>query len=188
MRVDNADERLTGRGLALGCISPVRAAHDSTRRAALDDTRRMLESVSLTPTEAQRHGITLNRDGIRRSAFQLLSYPEITWDQLAVVWPQLRDVPPALADRLCTDATYAVYLDRQRADIAAFRRDEAMVLPALLDYGTIAGLSNELRLKLDTVRPVTLGQAARIEGVTPAALTLLAAHARRRPAAQVPAE
>ncbi|MGF3024254.1 tRNA uridine-5-carboxymethylaminomethyl(34) synthesis enzyme MnmG [Methylobacterium aquaticum] len=188
LRVDNADERLTGRGLALGCISPVRAAHDSTRRAALDDTRRMLESVSLTPTEAQRHGITLNRDGIRRSAFQLLSYPEITWDQLAVVWPQLRDVPPALADRLCTDATYAVYLDRQRADIAAFRRDEAMVLPALLDYGTIAGLSNELRLKLDTVRPVTLGQAARIEGVTPAALTLLAAHARRRPAAQVPAE
>ncbi|KMO41899.1 tRNA uridine-5-carboxymethylaminomethyl(34) synthesis enzyme MnmG [Methylobacterium aquaticum] len=188
LRVDNADERLTGRGLALGCISPVRAAHDATRRAALDDTRRMLESVSLTPTEAQRHGITLNRDGIRRSAFQLLSYPEITWDQLAVVWPQLRDVPPALADRLCTDATYAVYLDRQRADIAAFRRDEAMVLPALLDYGTIAGLSNELRLKLDTVRPVTLGQAARIEGVTPAALTLLAAHARRRPAAQVPAE
>lgn len=188
LRVDNADERLTGRGLALGCISPVRAAHDATRRAALDDTRRMLESVSLTPTEAQRHGITLNRDGIRRSAFQLLSYPEITWDQLAVVWPQLRNVPPALADRLCTDATYAVYLDRQRADIAAFRRDEAMVLPALLDYGTIAGLSNELRLKLDTVRPVTLGQAARIEGVTPAALTLLAAHARRRPAAQVPAE
>ena len=148
----------------------------------------MLDDLSLTPTEAQRHGIVLNQDGIRRSAFQLLSYPEITWDRLAMVWPQLRGTPPALADRLCTDATYAVYLDRQRADIAAFRRDEAVALPALLDYGSIAGLSNELRLKLDKVRPLTLGQAARIEGVTPAALTLLAAHARRGTPAQVPAE
>ncbi|AWN53847.1 tRNA uridine-5-carboxymethylaminomethyl(34) synthesis enzyme MnmG [Methylobacterium sp. 17Sr1-1] len=179
LRVDNADERLTGRGLALGCVSPVRAAHDAARREALQIARQRLDELSLTPTEAQRHGIALNRDGIRRSAFQLLSYPEITWDRLAEVWPQLRAVPPSLADRLCTDATYAVYLDRQRADIAAFRRDEAIALPALLDYGSIAGLSNELRLKLDKVRPLTLGQAARIEGVTPAALTLLAAHARR---------
>ncbi|GJD61306.1 tRNA uridine-5-carboxymethylaminomethyl(34) synthesis enzyme MnmG [Methylobacterium frigidaeris] len=188
LRVDNADERLTGRGIALGCVSPARAAHDAARREALQGARQMLESLSLTPTEAQRYGIALNRDGIRRSAFQLLSYPEITWDRLAAVWPELQDVPPALADRLCTDATYAVYLDRQRADIAAFRRDEAFALPAFLDYGSIAGLSNELRLKLDTVRPLTLGQAARIEGVTPAALTLLAAHARRGGPAQVPAE
>jgi tRNA uridine 5-carboxymethylaminomethyl modification enzyme len=188
LRVDNADERLTGRGLALGCVSPARAAHDASRREALQGARQMLDTLSLTPTEAHRHGIALNRDGIRRSAFQLLSYPEITWDRLATVWPQLQAVPPALADRLCTDATYAVYLDRQKADIAAFRRDEAVALPALLDYGSIAGLSNELRLKLDTVRPLTLGQAARIEGVTPAALTLLAAHARRGSATQVPAE
>ncbi|QRE75285.1 tRNA uridine-5-carboxymethylaminomethyl(34) synthesis enzyme MnmG [Methylobacterium aquaticum] len=188
LRVDNADERLTGRGLALGCVSPGRAAHDAARRDALQGARQILDELSLTPTEAQRHGIALNRDGIRRSAFQLLSYPEMTWDRLAAVWPMLRDVPPALADRLCTDATYAVYLDRQRADIAAFRRDEAVTLPALLDYGSIAGLSNELRLKLDKVRPLTLGQAARIEGVTPAALTLLAAHARRGTPAQVPAE
>ncbi|MFH6785335.1 MULTISPECIES: tRNA uridine-5-carboxymethylaminomethyl(34) synthesis enzyme MnmG [Methylobacterium] len=188
LRVDNADERLTGRGLALGCVSAFRAAHDAGRRAALQQARRMLDELSLTPTEAQRHGIALNRDGIRRSAFQLLSYPEITWDCLAAVWPQLAGVPPALADRLCTDATYAVYLDRQQADIAAFRRDEAVTLPARLDYGSIAGLSNELRLKLDKVRPLTLGQAARIEGVTPAALTLLAAHARRQAPAQVPAE
>ncbi|AWN48398.1 tRNA uridine-5-carboxymethylaminomethyl(34) synthesis enzyme MnmG [Methylobacterium terrae] len=182
LRVDNADERLTGRGLALGCVSAARAAHDAARREALAQARRTLDGLSLTPTEAHGHGIALNRDGIRRSAFQLLSYPEIGWDRLARVWPQLRDIPPALADRLCTDATYAVYLDRQRADIAAFRRDEAVALPALLDYGSIAGLSNELRTKLDTVRPLTLGQAARIEGVTPAALTLLAAHARRAPA------
>ncbi|MGE7418380.1 tRNA uridine-5-carboxymethylaminomethyl(34) synthesis enzyme MnmG [Methylobacterium tarhaniae] len=188
LRVDNADERLTGRGLSLGCVSSARARHDAARREALHGARRMLDDLSLTPTEAQRHGIALNRDGIRRSAFQLLSYPEISWDRLAAVWPQLRAISPALADRLCTDATYAVYLDRQRADIAAFRRDESVALPALLDYGSIAGLSNELRLKLDKVRPRTLGQAARIEGVTPAALTLLAAHARRGAAAQVPAE
>ncbi|MET7246471.1 tRNA uridine-5-carboxymethylaminomethyl(34) synthesis enzyme MnmG [Methylobacterium sp. EM32] len=188
LRVDNADERLTGRGLDLGCVSPARAAHDAARREALQGARQQLDELSLTPTEAQRHGIALNRDGIRRSAFQLLSYPEITWDRLALVWPQLRAVPPALADRLCTDATYAVYLDRQRADIAAFRRDESVALPVLLDYGSIAGLSNELRLKLDKVRPLTLGQAARIEGVTPAALTLLAAHARRGAPTQVPAE
>jgi tRNA uridine 5-carboxymethylaminomethyl modification enzyme len=188
LRVDNADERLTERGIALGCVSTARAAHDAGRRAALDHARCVLDTLSLTPSQAERHGITLNRDGIRRSAFQLLSYPEITWERLAEVWPQLRDTPPALADRLCTDATYAVYLDRQRADIAAFRRDEAVALPALLDYGSIAGLSNELRLKLDKVRPLTLGQAARIEGVTPAALTLLAAHARRGTHAQVPAE
>ncbi|KMO18494.1 tRNA uridine-5-carboxymethylaminomethyl(34) synthesis enzyme MnmG [Methylobacterium indicum] len=188
LRVDNADERLTGRGLALGCISAGRATHHAARQEALAMARCMLDTFSLTPTEAQRHGIALNRDGIRRSAFQLLSYPEIGWDRLAAIWPQLAAIPPALADRICTDATYAVYLDRQKADIAAFRRDEAVTLPAHLDYGGIAGLSNELRLKLDTVRPLTLGQAARIEGVTPAALTLLAAHARRIPSIQVPAE
>ena len=188
LRVDNADERLTGRGLGLGCVSAGRAAHHAARQDALAQARRMLDDLSLTPSEAERHGIVLNRDGIRRSAFQLLSYPEIGWERLAAVWPQLAAIPPALAERVCTDATYAVYLDRQKADIAAFRRDEAVTLPGHLDYGGIAGLSNELRLKLDKVRPLTLGQAARIEGVTPAALTLLAAHARRAPSLQVSAE
>ena len=188
LRVDNADERLTGRGLGLGCVSAGRAAHHAARQDALAQARRMLDDLSLTPSEAERHGIVLNRDGIRRSGFQLLSYPEIGWERLAAVWPQLAAIPPALAERVCTDATYAVYLDRQKADIAAFRRDEAVTLPDHLDYGGIAGLSNELRLKLDKVRPLTLGQAARIEGVTPAALTLLAAHARRTPSLQVSAE
>ena len=135
--------------------------------------------MSLTPSEAAGHGLALNRDGVRRSAFQLLSYPEIGWERLVSVWPELVEVPPRLAERLRTDATYAVYLDRQSADIAAFRRDEAVRLPAQIDYAGIAGLSNEMRGKLETVRPTTLGQAARIEGVTPAALTLLAAYARR---------
>ncbi|MCB4801637.1 tRNA uridine 5-carboxymethylaminomethyl modification enzyme [Methylobacterium brachiatum] len=179
LRVDNADERLTPRGLALGCVGGHRADHFAAAQQELQASRARLDAVSLTPSQAAVHGIMLNRDGIRRSAFQLLAYPEITWAQLAAIWPELAETAPRIADRLKTDATYAVYLDRQNADIAAFRRDEAVRLPASLDYAGISGLSNEMRVKLETVRPGTLGQAARIEGVTPAALTLLAAHARR---------
>ncbi|MDP4006038.1 tRNA uridine-5-carboxymethylaminomethyl(34) synthesis enzyme MnmG [Methylobacterium sp. NEAU K] len=179
LRVDNADARLTPRGVALGCVGSHRAAHFDASQAELDGARARLDGLALTPSQAAVHGISLNRDGIRRTAFQLLAYPEITWARLATVWPDLASATPRIADRLKTDATYAVYLDRQNADIAAFRRDEAVCLPPSLDYAGISGLSNEMRTKLETVRPGTLGQAARIEGVTPAALTLLAAHARR---------
>jgi tRNA uridine 5-carboxymethylaminomethyl modification enzyme len=179
LRIDNADERLTPKGAALGCVGEHRAAHFAAAQASLDTTRAQLDRLSLTPNQARAVGIDLNQDGIRRSAFQLLSYPDIDWSRLCAVWPELSAVPPRVAERLCTDATYAVYLDRQQADIAAFRRDEAVALPIRLDYAGIPGLSNEMRLKLEAVRPGTLGQAARIEGVTPAALTLLAAHARR---------
>ncbi|HJE23105.1 MAG TPA: tRNA uridine-5-carboxymethylaminomethyl(34) synthesis enzyme MnmG [Methylorubrum populi] len=179
LRVDNADERLTPRGATLGCVGAARATHFATSQTALAESRARLDSLSLTPNEAAAHGLALNRDGLRRSAFQLLSYPEIGWERLSAIWPELASASPRVAERLRTDATYAVYLDRQQADIAAFRRDEAVRLPPSLDYWSIAGLSNEMRAKLDGVRPGTLGQAARIEGVTPAALTLLAAHARR---------
>jgi tRNA uridine 5-carboxymethylaminomethyl modification enzyme len=179
LRVDNADERLTPRGLALGCVGQRRAKHFADAQAELSEGRALLDGLSLTPSQARLHGIELNLDGIRRNAFQLLSYPEIGWERLATVWPTLGAISPRVAERLRTDATYAVYLDRQQADIAAFRRDEAVRLPPSLDYGRISGLSNEMRMKLETIRPGTLGQAARIEGVTPAALTLLAAHARR---------
>lgn len=179
LRVDNADERLTPRGLAFGCVGNERAVHFARSQTTLEAARTLLDTCALTPSQARAHGITLNQDGIRRSAFQLLSHPDIEWSRLVAVWPDLASVPPRIADRLCTDATYAVYLDRQRADIAAFRRDEQVSLPARLDYAAIPGLSNEMRVKLEAVRPGTLGQAARIEGVTPAALTLLAAHARR---------
>ncbi|MGU3361414.1 tRNA uridine-5-carboxymethylaminomethyl(34) synthesis enzyme MnmG [Methylobacterium sp. M6A4_1b] len=179
LRIDNADERLTPKGATLGCVGQNRAAHFAASQATLDTARARLDSLSLTPNQARSAGIELNQDGIRRTAFQLLSYPDIDWARLCAVWPELAPVPPRVAERLCTDATYAVYLDRQQADIAAFRRDEAVALPIRLDYAGIPGLSNEMRLKLEAVRPGTLGQAARIEGVTPAALTLLAAHARR---------
>ena len=179
LRVDNADERLTGRGLAIGCVGSARADHFARSQAALRAARQRLEHVALTPREAARHGLTMNQDGVRRTAFQLLSYPGVTVERLAAVWPELGGWAPALAERLETDATYAVYLERQAADIAAYRRDESIVLPETLDFMGLPGLSNEVRSKLDLVRPRTLGQAARIEGMTPAAITLLAAHARK---------
>ena len=183
LRVDNADTRLTPLGLAAGCIGATRAAHFARAEESYAAARAQLDALTLTPNEAMRHGLTLNRDGIRRTAFELLSRPDVAWSDLRTIWPDLKSIPVSTAARLETDAAYAVYLDRQEADLRAFRRDEAIGLPAALDYDTISGLSSELRAKLGAVRPATLGQAARIEGVTPAALVLLSAHARR---AQIP--
>ncbi len=183
LRIDNADERLTGRGRAIGCVGRKRAEHFAGAQASLRAARERLDTLTLTPREAARHGLDLNQDGVRRSAFQLLSYPGMTMTHLAAVWPELGALASAVAERLETDATYAVYLDRQASDIAAHRRDEGILLPETLDFMGLPGLSNEIRAKLDVVRPRTLGQAARIEGVTPAAITLLAAHARRQASA-----
>ncbi len=179
LRIDNADERLTGRGLELGCVGSRREAHFHGAQEEIRRIRQRLHALNLTPQEAARQGLELNQDGVRRSAYQLLSYPGIGWGDLARVWPELAPVRAGVRERLETDATYAVYLDRQQADIAAYRRDESIVLEEALDFQALPGLSNEIKLKLDLVRPKTLGQAARIEGITPAALTLLAAHARK---------
>ncbi|HEX2556308.1 MAG TPA: tRNA uridine-5-carboxymethylaminomethyl(34) synthesis enzyme MnmG [Microvirga sp.] len=179
LRVDNAEDRLTPRGLATGCIGPERTAGFTRRQAELSRLRARLDALTLTPREAARYGLDLNQDGVRRTAFQILSYPHVAWNRLAAIWPELEEVPSALAERLETDATYAVYLDRQAADIAAFRRDESVTLDVSLDFRSVPGLSSELQSKLELVRPATLGQAARIEGMTPAAITVLAAYARR---------
>jgi tRNA uridine 5-carboxymethylaminomethyl modification enzyme len=186
LRIDNADERLTGRGLGLGCVGPERAEHFARTQAELCALRARLHALTVTPREAARRGLELNQDGIRRSAFQLLSYPNLSWSDLMRLWPELAQASQATRERLATDATYAVYLDRQAADIAAYRRDEEVHLDAELDFNSLPGLSNEIRMKLDLVRPRTLGQAARIEGITPAAITLLAGHARRRTATRAP--
>lgn len=179
LRIDNADERLTPLGITAGVVSRSRADHFDAMQRTLDATRALLDDRTLSPQEGTRVGLDLNQDGLRRTAFQLLSYPTIDWERLVAIWPDLGATPAALADRLKTDATYAVYLDRQRADIAAHRRDESIVLPESLEFAALPGLSNEIKSKLTRVRPRTLGQAARIEGMTPAAITLLAAYARR---------
>lgn len=188
LRIDNADERLTQKGIDLGCVGPERAEHFTRSQAEIRRVDEQLRSLTATPKEAVRQGLELNQDGIRRSAYQLLSYPHVGWSDLIRLWPELGSVSESVRERLETDATYAVYMDRQQADIAAYRRDESIVLEEGLDFGSLPGLSNEIKAKLDMVRPATLGQAARIEGITPAALTLLAAHARRLSGARVPSE
>jgi len=179
LRADNADQRLTGQGIAIGCVGSRRAARHQEKMAALEAARVMARSVSLTPTEAQRHGLALNRDGQRRTAFDLLAYPNIALPDLARIWPSFGGLAPSVAAQLEIDAKYAVYLDRQAQDVAAYRRDEGLVLPDSLDFAEVPGLSNEMKQKFAAHRPRTVGQAGRLDGVTPAALTLLAAHVRR---------
>jgi tRNA uridine 5-carboxymethylaminomethyl modification enzyme len=188
LRADNADQRLTDKGIALGCVGPERARLHGAKSAALKDAREFANSVTLTPKEAEVHGLTLNKDGQRRSAFELLSYPHIGIADLAKFWPRLGDMAPKIAEQLETDAKYDVYLARQASDIAAYRRDESFTLPDDLDYASMPGLSNEAKQKLIASRPRTIGHASKIDGVTPAALTLLVAHVKRgrgkRPAAK----
>jgi len=180
LRADNADQRLTAKGLAVGCVGPERAAFHHAKMAALDHARQLARALNTTPDEAERFGLGLKKDGRRRSAFELLSYPHLTIADVARIWPQLNDLSPRIAEQLETDAKYAVYLERQAADVAAYRRDESLELPDDLDYSRLPGLSVEMQQKLEAIRPRTVGQAGRIDGATPAAVTLLAAHVRRQ--------
>src|SRR5271169_1116838 len=179
LRADNADERLTAKGVALGCVGPARSQAFREARNRLVQARAMLNAATATPRVLAAHGLLVNRDGARRSAFELAAQSQYPIAVLARVWPQLAEIPPGLARRLEADAKYSVYLDRQAEDVARYRRDESAALPPDLDYDRLSGLSNEIRHKFAAVRPTSLGQAGRIEGVTPAALALLAAHARR---------
>jgi tRNA uridine 5-carboxymethylaminomethyl modification enzyme len=180
LRADNADQRLTDRGIALGCVGAERAGAHRAKMAAIKAARAQAEALTVTPSEAARHGLALRKDGQRRSAFELLSYPTVTMADLARIWPSLDGLDPRIAAQVETDAKYAVYLSRQAADVASYRRDEALVLADDLDYAALPGLSNEVRHKLATHRPRTIGHAGRLDGITPAALTLLAAHIRRQ--------
>lgn len=185
LRVDNADERLTPLGVELGVVSRARGARHEQRQTEIRSVTNLLKERTLTPSQAEAAGFQLNRDGIRRSAFQILSHPDIDFEALIRVWPELADVSEPIRSRIGADATYAVYLDRQAAEIASYQRDQALQLPADLDLDRISGLSNELRAKLRAAWPGNIAQAGRIEGMTPAALTLLAAHARRHRSASV---
>ncbi|MFA6264285.1 MAG: tRNA uridine-5-carboxymethylaminomethyl(34) synthesis enzyme MnmG [Pseudolabrys sp.] len=188
LRADNADQRLTGKGIAIGCVGCARAQYHRAKAAALDDARAYARAASLTPKEAEKHGLSLNQDGQRRTAFELLSYPNIAIADLAKIWPRLGELAPNIAEQVEIDAKYDVYLTRQNADIEAYRRDEGFALPDYLDYASMPGLSNEAKQKLMAHKPRTIGHAAKLDGITPAALTLLVAHVKRgrgkKPAAQ----
>jgi len=183
LRADNADLRLTPRGLGLGLVGERRAERFAEKAAALAAARDAAKGLKLTPSEASGLGFHVNEDGKPRSLVQLLAYPAIGFDQLVAVWPELSAWPADVREQVEIDAAYAGYLDRQAADAEAFQRDEGLHLPSDLDYTRIGGLSAECREKLSAIRPFTLGQAGRIEGVTAGALTALLAHVRRATAA-----
>ena len=176
LRADNADQRLTPLGIALGCVGTSRARAYAGKAAMLAEASALLASLSLTPREAGRHGIELNQDGRRRSAFDLLALPGINFGKLAGIWPQLASLDLHIAGQVAVDARYASYVRRQDLDVEALRRDEALSIPVEFDYSALSGLSTEARQKLERNRPSTLAQASRVDGVTPAALLLLLAH------------
>jgi tRNA uridine 5-carboxymethylaminomethyl modification enzyme len=178
LRADNADQRLTDKGIELGCVGQARSQCHRAKMAALKDAKALTRSLTLTPNEAARYGLALNKDGQRRSAFELLAYPEIGWTEIRGIWPELSAIEPGIAVHLEIDAKYDVYLKRQTADVDAFRRDEGLILGDV-DYRMVPGLSNEARSKLEAARPRTVGQAGRLDGMTPAALGILAAYLRR---------
>ncbi|HZK90397.1 MAG TPA: tRNA uridine-5-carboxymethylaminomethyl(34) synthesis enzyme MnmG [Stellaceae bacterium] len=183
LRADNADQRLTPIGERVGAVGAARSAAFARKLAALNAARNLATTLRLSPSALARHGFCVNADGIERNATDLLARSDITVRQLSKVWPELADVPIEIAEQLEIDARYSGYLDRQERDIAAFRRDEMLSLPDALDYEAIAGLSTEVRAKLGAARPGTLGAAARISGVTPAALVALLQYVKRRPEA-----
>jgi tRNA uridine 5-carboxymethylaminomethyl modification enzyme len=178
LRADNADQRLTPLACRVGLAGQARAQAFARKMAVLDDVRGLARSLSVTPNEAARAGIRLNQDGIRRNALDLLVYPDVSPEAVRLLWPQLERVPPWALEQLQSDALYAGYIERQRADIEAFRRDEGLMLPEDLDYAAIPGLSHEARQKLARIRPATLGQASRIDGMTPAAVSVLLGYVR----------
>jgi tRNA uridine 5-carboxymethylaminomethyl modification enzyme len=178
LRADNADRRLTNLGIKAGCVGVSRETAFSAKVTELERIERLLRAVAVTPNEAHRHGISMKLDGTRRDALALLALPEIDFEAITRIWPQLAELNSSFVELIRTDAQYSGYLGRQEADIVAFRRDEGLALPGDLDYGAVPGLSTEVRQKLGRIRPRTLGQASRIDGITPAALTLLLAHVR----------
>ena len=182
LRADNADQRLTPIGIMAGIVGSDRKARFTAKVARLNHAREVMTNLTMTSSEANHAGIAVRQDGVRRSAMELLSLPGISISRLAEIWPQVAEISGEIREQLEFDAHYAGYLDRQESDILSFRRDEALVIPEGIDYATVIGLSTECRSKLAAVRPRTIGQASRIDGITPAALTLVLAAIRHQTA------
>lgn len=179
LRADNADQRLTRLGMEVGCVGTERAQAFEAKEKAIAEARERMQSVNATPQELASHDIKVNMDGQRRTAMALLAYPNVNLDRVKEIWPELKDITGAVAEQVEIEGRYAGYLERQEADVRAFRRDESLSLPADLDYSAIEGISAEVKSKLAEHKPSTLGAAARISGITPAALTALLGYVKR---------
>lgn len=180
LRADNADQRLTDRGIDAGCVGLERFTAWTRKSEALRTARMLANNLKATPNELLKQGVSVNQDGIRRSAADLLGYPHVSWEQLAALWPEMKSIEPVIREQIEIDALYSGYMDRHRTDIEAYRKDEALALPPDLDYAKVGSLSNEVRQKLEQVRPLTLGEASRIPGVTPAAVISLLRYVRMK--------
>ncbi len=183
LRADNADQRLTALGIGIGAVGSARASFYGDKEAALTEARTLAAGLKMTPTELAKRGFTITQDGVARSVIELLRFPDVTFERLTALWPELADLRADVAEQLVIDAGYSGYLQRQEADIKAFRKDEALSLPADLDYTQVGSLSAEVRQKLIAARPETLGAAARVPGVTPAAVIALLRHVKQKPVA-----
>ena len=180
LRADNADQRLTPRGIDLGIVGAQRVEMFHVKHQSLETGRNLLQSIMMTPNEAAKIGWKVNQDGQKRSAWEFLAYPDIDMEQVRAAFGGLSEIDDVTASQLAIEATYAGYIERQQADVEALRRDEALEIPPDMDFARIGGLSNEVRSKLEAVLPATIGQASRIEGVTPGALIALLSHVKRR--------
>ncbi|MEM9575082.1 MAG: FAD-dependent oxidoreductase, partial [Pseudomonadota bacterium] len=180
LRIDNADMRLTPVAIETGLAGVARESHFKQVQHKLDKARDFAQQNSVTPQQAAASGVELNHDGSRRSAYELMSYAAIDLSDVRRIWPDLTQFDADTLERLSIEAHYAVYLERQKADIEAVRRDENLVIPAGLDFSIIAGLSNELRNKLANRKPKSIAEAQRIEGMTPAGIALIIAQIRRQ--------
>ncbi|WP_108396737.1 tRNA uridine-5-carboxymethylaminomethyl(34) synthesis enzyme MnmG [Devosia submarina] len=179
LRADNADQRLSPIGISKGLVGEIRKDLFAAKQSNLQSGRDLLKTLTISPTGARAAGLSINQDGKMRSAFDLLSYPNVTVEDAARLWPEILEIDPSILEQLTVDAQYAVYLDRQQSDIDAVRRDEQKSIPDTLDYASVPGLSMELRNKLATARPQTIAQAQALDGMTPAAITLLLAVIRK---------
>lgn len=179
LRADNADQRLTDIGIDAGCVTEHRAEIWNAKKSALSKAREIVNTLQATPNELEAAGIAVNKDGVRRTAAALLSYPNISWEDLEKLWPELADITPDIREQIEIDSMYAGYMDRHDADIEAYRKDENLTLPKDLDFAAVGSLSNEIRQKLEHVKPTTLGEAARIPGVTPAAVIALLRYVKK---------
>lgn len=181
LRADNADQRLTPKGIEIGCVGPHRKNIFLNKMTQLEDARCLVSDLSKTPNELALAGIKVNQDGVRRSAYDLLSYKEYTFENLATIWPELADLQPEIQEQISIDAQYAGYIDRQLADINAYRREENLIIPSDIDYADIGSLSNEVRSLLEHHRPQTLGAASRLRGMTPAAVVSVLRYVKQKP-------
>lgn len=186
LRADNADERLTPLAAKLGIASAQRMQRYGDVMQRLDAARQLARSVAMTPNEAARHGLEINRDGVRRSGYELLAYPDVDVAWLARIEPGFAGIDARTAERLETEAKYSVYLDRQRSDVAQIRHEESRLIPETVDFAGVPGLSNELKQKMQARRPRSIADAQRMEGMTPAALAIIVAHVRHHESAQRP--